>query len=70
MPVKRTARKTSTAAKSKAPARRKLVQAIYPLHTGQLGGMAGRVVVLLNGFCVLALLALGVGLWSTRRVRQ
>ena len=44
----------------------------YPLHTGQILGPAGRVVQLLIGLWLMAMIGLGISLWWTRRqmVRQ
>lgn len=42
---------------------------LYPVHTGQMLGPAGRTVVLLVGAWLAAMCGLGVVLWSSRRQR-
>ncbi len=49
-----------------APARF-LLDVIYPLHTGQIAGVFGRMVQLLIGLWLIAMIGLGVGLWWVRR---
>ena len=46
---------------------RVLLDTIYPLHTGQIGGLLGRLIVMLAGLSLIAMLGLGVGLWWVRR---
>ncbi len=46
---------------------RAVTDSLYAVHTGQIGGLAGRVVALAIGFCLLALIGLGVPLWWKRR---
>ena len=46
---------------------RAITDTMYALHTGQIGGLAGRLVVLAIGFCLLTLIALGLPLWWKRR---
>lgn len=48
----------------------RLLDAAYPLHTGQAGGLAGRIVVLLLGVALSALSVLGFGAWHARRKRR
>ena len=50
-----------------APARRALVDALYPLHTGQAAGAPGRLLVLLQGTWLATMTALGALLWRARR---
>lgn len=40
---------------------------LFPLHTGQIGGIAGRLVVLSLGIWLLTMIALGLSLWWARR---
>ncbi len=46
---------------------RMLLDTIYPLHTGQIGGFFGRLIVLMLGLSLIAMIGLGVGLWWVRR---
>ncbi|ESQ85178.1 hypothetical protein AEAC466_05570 [Asticcacaulis sp. AC466] len=46
---------------------RKMLDTLYPLHTGQIGGVAGRIVQLLIGLWLIAMIGLGVSLWWTRK---
>jgi uncharacterized iron-regulated membrane protein len=46
---------------------RAVVDTLYTLHTGQIGGIIGRTIVLLIGTALLTLIALGVPLWWRRR---
>ena len=46
---------------------RMLLDIIYPLHTGQIGGFFGRLIVLMLGLSLIAMIGLGVGLWWVRR---
>lgn len=43
-----------------------MLDTIYPLHTGQIGGPAGRIVQLLIGLWLMAMIGMGIGLWWTR----
>lgn len=49
-----------------APARF-LLDVAYPLHTGQIAGPAGRIVQLILGLWLMAMIGLGLSLWWTRR---
>ncbi len=49
-----------------APARF-LLDVLYPLHTGQIAGVFGRMVQLLIGLWLIAMIGLGLGLWWVRR---
>jgi uncharacterized iron-regulated membrane protein len=40
---------------------------IYPLHTGELGGLAGRLLLLVLGILLLTMGVFGISLWSARR---
>lgn len=53
-----------------APSARKLVDAIYPFHTGQLASWVGRILVLLLGSWLIAMILLGLRLWLTRRASR
>ncbi|WP_293857232.1 PepSY domain-containing protein [Sphingomonas sp. SCN 67-18] len=48
-------------------ARSRLLDLLYPIHTGEIGGLAGRILVLLIGLWLAAMLALGFWLWRARR---
>ena len=50
-----------------APAGRRVFTSLFAVHTGQVAGRAGRVVVLAIGVWLLSMIALGVALWWTRR---
>jgi uncharacterized iron-regulated membrane protein len=50
-----------------APPRRKLINALYPFHTGQLGGVVTRACVLLSALGLIVLIILGARLWWVRR---
>jgi uncharacterized iron-regulated membrane protein len=46
---------------------RRLMNALYPLHTGQIAGITGRLALLLSGAAVLLLAWFGLRLWLSRR---
>ena len=46
---------------------RLVLDTIYPLHTGQIGGIAGRILQLLIGLWLIAMAGLGISLWWTRK---
>ena len=46
---------------------RVMLDTIYPLHTGQIGGIPGRIVQLLIGAGLLLMIGLGASLWWKRR---
>jgi uncharacterized iron-regulated membrane protein len=50
-----------------APAARAFVDGLYAVHTGEIGGLAGRLIVLSLGFWLLAMIGLGISLWVSRR---
>lgn len=54
----------------RAPWGRKALTALNPLHTGEIGGFAGRVIAVGVGLWLLTLASLGVVLWWTRRRLQ
>jgi uncharacterized iron-regulated membrane protein len=51
----------------RAPLAQQIADAIFPLHTGEALGMAGRIAVLLIGAWLATMIALGACLWWTRR---
>jgi uncharacterized iron-regulated membrane protein len=50
-----------------ASAARSFVDFIYPLHTGQIGGTAGRALLMLIGTWLITMIVLGLKLWYQRR---
>ena len=46
---------------------RAFTDTLYALHTGQIGWLVGRLIVLAIGLCLLMLIALGIPLWWKRR---
>lgn len=52
-----------------APARQRFVDVLFPVHTGEIGGVAGRLVVLAASLWLLTMLTLGASLWFARRRR-
>ncbi len=50
-----------------APAARSFLNLLYPVHTGEIGGLPGRLVSLACGAWLLTMLILGLGLWWIRR---
>lgn len=53
-----------------APAGRRMVDWLYPFHTGQFAGFAGRGLVLIQGCWLAAMTVLGFLLWRNRRSRS
>ena len=51
----------------RAPTARSFLSNLYPIHTGEVGGLPGRLVALSVGAWLLAMLVLGLGLWWKRR---
>ncbi|MDA5193980.1 PepSY-associated TM helix domain-containing protein [Govanella unica] len=51
----------------KAPVPDRIVKAFYSIHTGDVLGTAGRVLVLVTGLWLVTMLTLGLMLWSARR---
>ena len=47
--------------------RRAIVDTLYALHTGQAGGLPGRLIVLSLGLALVTLISLGIPLWWKRR---
>jgi uncharacterized iron-regulated membrane protein len=48
---------------------RSFVDGLFPFHTGEMGGLAGRIAVLAAGFWLLTMFVLGVVLWRRRSRR-
>jgi uncharacterized iron-regulated membrane protein len=46
---------------------RSFYDALYPLHTGELGGVVGRLVLLVLGLALLVMGVFGIRLWLARR---
>jgi uncharacterized iron-regulated membrane protein len=46
---------------------RGFVETLYPFHTGQIGGLAGRMLLLMVGAWLITMVVLGINLWRTRR---
>ncbi len=46
---------------------RMMLDTVYPVHTGQILGFFGRVLVLLTGLALIAMIGLGGYLWWVRR---
>jgi len=51
----------------KLPLNEKIANAFYPVHTGEFLGFPGRLVSLLSGLSLIAMIGLGAGVWWTRR---
>ena len=49
---------------------RAITDTMYALHTGQIAGTLGRLIVLAIGLCLLTLIALGLPLWWKRRAAK
>lgn len=50
-----------------APPANRFMALLFPVHTGQIGGLAGRLVVMGIGIWLLTMVGLGLSLWSARR---
>jgi uncharacterized iron-regulated membrane protein len=50
-----------------APPQRRFVDSLFAFHTGEMGGIAGRIVVVIAGLWLIAMIVLGINLWSARR---
>lgn len=50
-----------------APRARAFLSNLYAIHTGEVGGLAGRLLTLAIGAWLFTMLLLGFGLWSARR---
>ena len=51
----------------RASANHRAFNLLFPVHTGEIGGLPGRIVVLLAGVWIIGMIVLGVALWSARR---
>lgn len=51
------------------PAKTRVWDAVYPLHTGEIGGAAGRCLTALVALWLITMIALGLSLWWKRRAR-
>jgi uncharacterized iron-regulated membrane protein len=51
----------------KAPLRQRFVDILYPIHTGEIAGLPGRLLALALSLWILTMLALGITLWVGRR---
>jgi uncharacterized iron-regulated membrane protein len=49
---------------------RAITDNLYAIHTGQIGLLFGRLIVLGIGLCLLSLIALGLPLWWKRRASR
>ncbi|HZF17783.1 MAG TPA: PepSY-associated TM helix domain-containing protein [Steroidobacteraceae bacterium] len=50
-----------------APARQRFVNLLFPVHTGEVAGLPGRLLVLAVSLWLLTMLTLGITLWAVRR---
>jgi uncharacterized iron-regulated membrane protein len=50
-----------------APLPRRFMDALYAIHTGEIGGLVGRLIVLMTGIWLSTMVVLGVLLWRLRR---
>lgn len=50
-----------------SPPGRAFVDGLFPFHTGEMGGLAGRIAVAAIGVWLITMIVLGVLLWSARR---
>ncbi len=51
----------------KAPPARRFVDSLFAVHTGEIGGTAGRIIVLAIGAWLAVMIILGAALWMARR---
>lgn len=50
-----------------AAPRRAFVDGLFPFHTGEMGGLAGRIAVLAIGLWLVTMIIVGLALWVARR---
>jgi uncharacterized iron-regulated membrane protein len=50
-----------------APAPRAFMDSLFPIHTGEAGGLPGRLLVMMTGLGLATMVVLGVRLWWLRR---
>jgi uncharacterized iron-regulated membrane protein len=55
---------------AEADGRRAFMSVLFPIHTGEVGGLAGRLVALTLGAWLATMVGLGVLLWLRRRPRR
>ncbi len=48
----------------------RIAEALYPVHTGQIGGLVGRLVNTAVGIWLLVMMYLGLRLWMNKRQRS
>jgi uncharacterized iron-regulated membrane protein len=53
-----------------AEPKRRFLNVLFAFHTGEVGGIAGRIAVLVVGTWLLAMITLGIALWWTRRSKS
>jgi uncharacterized iron-regulated membrane protein len=53
-----------------APPARKFMDTLFPIHTGEIGGLAGRLAIVVIGLWLLTMIVLGVSLWAKRRPKS
>lgn len=51
----------------RAPPRRAFMDGLFPFHTGEMGGFAGRFAVAAIGMWLMTMIGVGLALWMTRR---
>ena len=49
-----------------APRARKFLDLLFPFHTGEMGGLAGRLAVMTIGIWLITMIVLGLALWQAR----
>ncbi len=52
-----------------APATRRFANGLFAFHTGEIGGVAGRIAVFMIGLWLATMIILGILLWNARRKR-
>jgi uncharacterized iron-regulated membrane protein len=50
-----------------APPARKFMDTLFPIHTGEIGGLAGRLGIIVIGLWLVTMIVFGVSLWWSRR---
>lgn len=50
-----------------APSTRRFLDLVFPFHTGEMGGLAGRLAVMTIGLWLITMIVLGIALWRARR---
>lgn len=50
-----------------ADAKRSFMMALFPIHTGELGGLAGRLLLMAVGLWLISMIVMGTLLWTKRR---